>query len=47
MKINTQSSEETDTVPSTAGQLALAEKLKAEMEKLGMERVFVDEHAYV
>ena len=47
VKIDTQSSEETDTVPSTAGQFALAERLKAEMEKLGMERVFVDEHAYV
>ena len=37
VKIDTQSSEETDTVPSTAGQLALAERLKAEMEKLGFD----------
>ena len=47
VKIDTQSDENAGTVPSTAGQFALAEKLKAEMEKLGMERVFVDENAYV
>lgn len=46
VRLDTQSAEESDRVPSTAGQLRLAEQLAREMEQLGMERVFTDGRGY-
>ena len=42
ISVSTASSEESDTSPSTARQLDLAKLLKAEMEELGLEDVFID-----
>ena len=47
VKFDTQSSEESTTVPSTFKQLKLAEYLKEELEKEGMEDVELDEQGYV
>lgn len=44
--INTQSDENSGSVPSTECQRELAELLADEMRRMGMERVRVDEHAY-
>ena len=45
--IDTQSCEGANTVPSTAKQFKLAELLKKELTELGLERVYMDENAYV
>ncbi len=45
--IDTQSNEESDTCPSTPGQMELARKLVSELQELGLTEVTVDEHAYV
>ena len=47
VKIDTQSDENSDTTPSTQKQWDLANKLKAELEEMGMQEVSLDEHAYV
>lgn len=48
VSFDTQSSEESeDACPSTAKQTALAEYLKLELACLGLEDVYMDEHAYV
>jgi tripeptide aminopeptidase len=46
-KINTQSNEESETCPSTPGQLILANKLVEELKKIGMQDVTIDENGYV
>ncbi len=46
-KFDTQSSEESDTVPSTAKQLFFAEYLKKELEQEGLEDVELDEKGYI
>ena len=46
-KVSTASAEGAAGTPSTARQFDLAKKLAAELEALGAEGVFVDEHAYV
>ena len=46
-KFDTQSSEESDTVPSTAKQLVFAEYLKKELEQEGLEDVELDEKGYI
>ncbi len=47
VKINTQSCEDSDTFPSTPGQLELQQKLFDELKALGLEDVVLDEHGYV
>ncbi|HER41007.1 MAG TPA: peptidase T, partial [Salinimicrobium catena] len=47
VKIDTQSDENSETTPSTAKQWDLANKLKSELEEMGMQEVSIDEHAYV
>jgi len=46
-KFDTQSSEESDTVPSTPKQLVFAEYLKKELENEGLEDVEMDEKGYI
>lgn len=46
-KIHTSSREGAEETPSTARQRDLSEVLAEEMIKLGLQDVFVDEHAYV
>jgi tripeptide aminopeptidase len=46
-KINTQSNEESETCPSTPGQLILANKLVEELKEIGMQDVTIDENGYV
>lgn len=46
-QIDTQSSEDSETCPSTSGQMTLANKLVAELQEIGMEEAQVDEHGYV
>lgn len=46
-QIDTQSSEDSETCPSTSGQMTLAHKLVAELKEIGMEEAQVDEHGYV
>jgi len=46
-KFDTQSSEESSTVPSTAKQLVFAEYLKKELENEGLEDVEMDEKGYI
>ncbi|PLR86544.1 peptidase T [Bacillus canaveralius] len=46
-KVNTQSNEDSDTCPSTPGQLTLANMLVAELKEIGMEEVTMDENGYV
>ncbi|MBY0009260.1 peptidase T [Paenibacillus typhae] len=46
-QMDTQSNEESDTCPSTPGQMELARKLVDELQQLGLTEVTVDEHAYV
>lgn len=46
-QIDTQSSEDSETCPSTPGQMTLAHKLVAELKEIGMEEAQVDEHGYV
>lgn len=47
VKIDTQSREDTDTFPSTPGQLILLQRLRDELEALGLEDVSMDQHGYV
>lgn len=46
-KVHTASIEDSEQVPSTERQFDLSRMLAKEMEELGLEGVFVDEHAYV
>jgi tripeptide aminopeptidase len=46
-KIDTQSSEESETYPSTLKQLALLQMLADELSALGLHNVSMDEHGYV
>ena len=46
-KFDTQSAEESETVPSTAKQLVFAKYLKEELEKEGLEDVEMDEKGYI
>jgi tripeptide aminopeptidase len=47
VRVNTESSDETDTTPSTEGQWDLARMLAEELRALGLEDVAVDEHCFV
>lgn len=47
VKVNTQSNDDSDTCPSTPGQLDLARLLVDELKALGMEEVTMDENGYV
>jgi len=47
VKIDTRSDEDSQTFPSTAGQLALAEILKDDLLEMGLSDVHVNEHGYV
>ena len=47
VKLDTQSAHEAGKTPSTIKQINLTRLLKAEMEEMGLERVFADEYAYV
>ena len=47
VKIDTQSSEDSDTFPSTPGQLELLQRLHGELTGLGLDDVTMDEHGYV
>ncbi|HET7578032.1 MAG TPA: peptidase T [Bacillales bacterium] len=47
VKVDTQSSEESDTCPSTEKQWTLANKLVEELKAIGMQDVTIDDHAYV
>ncbi|GAF16168.1 LOW QUALITY PROTEIN: tripeptide aminopeptidase [Bacillus sp. JCM 19046] len=46
-QVNTQSSEESTTVPTTTGQLELGKMLVNELKKLGLTEVTIDENGYV
>ncbi|MCM3627915.1 peptidase T [Paenibacillus glycanilyticus] len=45
--VDTQSNEESETCPSTPGQLTLANQLVEELKAIGMEEVTVDQNGYV
>ena len=47
VKIDTQSREDSDTFPSTPGQLVLLQRLRDELKALGLEDVIMDQHGYV
>ncbi|VEF46360.1 peptidase T [Bacillus freudenreichii] len=47
VKVDTQSDENSDTCPSTPGQLTLANQLVNELELIGMTEVSIDENGYV
>ncbi len=47
VRIDTRSDEESDTYPSTPGQLDLLRLLKDELEEVGLVGVTIDEHGYV
>lgn len=47
VKVHTASAEDTEKTPTTECQFDLSRLLEKEMKELGMEGVFVDEHAYV
>ena len=47
VKIDTQSCEDSDSFPSTPGQLDLLRQLRDELLDLGLEEVTMDEHGYV
>lgn len=47
VQIDTQSNEESDTCPSTPGQLVLLNQLVEELKEIGMEEVTIDENGYV
>ncbi|RST76982.1 peptidase T [Siminovitchia acidinfaciens] len=47
VKVDTQSDENSDTCPSTPGQLTLANQLVNELESIGMTEVSIDENGYV
>lgn len=46
-KVDTQSNENSETCPSTPGQLTLANMLVEELKQIGMEDVTIDENGYV
>jgi tripeptide aminopeptidase len=46
-KMDTQSDENSNTTPSTAGQLELGKRLVAELKEIGMEEVAMDQNGYV
>ncbi|MDR0799247.1 MAG: peptidase T [Dysgonamonadaceae bacterium] len=47
VSFDTQSSETSDTTPSTGKQILLAQALKAECEAMGLTEISLDEHAYL
>jgi tripeptide aminopeptidase len=47
VKVDTQSNDESETCPSTPGQLTLANQLVEELKEMGMEDVTIDENGYV
>ena len=47
VKIDTQSSEDSDTYPSTLKQLELSKMLLLELKEMGLEEVEITEHGYV
>jgi tripeptide aminopeptidase len=47
VSFDTQSSETSDTIPSTEKQMVLAQALKAEVEAMGLTEISLDEHAYL
>src|ERR1700757_2320194 len=47
VRIDTRSDEESDTYPSTDGQLELLRLLRDELERIGLADVAMDEHGYV
>lgn len=47
VSFDTQSSEESQTTPSTPKQMVFAEYLKAELESLGLEEISLDENGYL
>lgn len=47
VRVDTQSNDESDTCPSTPGQLVLARMLVEELQTLGMEDVTIDDNGYV
>lgn len=47
VSFNTRSDEESETCPSTPGQLALGKALVEEMRSMGIEDAYMDEHGYV
>lgn len=47
VKVDTQSNDESNTCPSTPGQLTLANMLVEELKAIGMEEVTIDENGYV
>lgn len=47
VKVDTTCAEERDSVPSTLCQFDLSRLLARELEEMGMQNVYVDEHAYV
>jgi tripeptide aminopeptidase len=47
VRIDTRSDEDSDTYPSTPGQLDLLRLLRAELEEIGLADVAMDEHGYV
>ncbi len=46
-KVDTQSNENSQTTPSTPGQLTLANMLVEELKEIGMKDVTIDENGYV
>ncbi|OMF28731.1 peptidase T [Paenibacillus sp. FSL H8-0259] len=46
-EMDTQSNEDSETCPSTPGQMVLAHKLVEELQEIGLTEVTVDEHGYV
>ncbi|WP_438348682.1 peptidase T [Paenibacillus sp. FA6] len=46
-KVDTQSNEDMDTCPTTAGQLTLARMLLDELQTIGMDEITMDENGYV
>ncbi|AIQ61479.1 peptidase T [Paenibacillus borealis] len=46
-EMDTQSNEDSESCPSTPGQMVLAHKLVEELQELGLTEVTVDEHGYV
>ncbi len=47
VKVDTQSNDESETCPSTPGQLVLANMLVEELKEIGLEEVTIDENGYV
>jgi tripeptide aminopeptidase len=47
VRIDTRSNEDSDTYPSTPGQLELLRLLRNELEQIGLSEVAMDEHGYV